>query len=286
MLKTCKAVVANSKFIGLLLALCVLAYVSLAAAMLITGAVPSTLIFQLDLHVAILEVIEPRVRWRCTQSAARRRRLMALTIDDVPLLENDALEEILDILKEHDVKATLFVMSGFCMGKDEAVRKRIEALLLRAVAEGHELGNHQMYDEPAFALAPSDLEVKFAHCDKLLRKLQPLLPPRWHRPGSAIWTQKMLEMGARFGYEAAVLANCFPHDTAAALTPLHRFMLVARARPGCVALVHDRHYTPATLRYALPRLKAKGLQCVTLSTLFDAVEDTQETTVRSPHRVP
>ena len=80
-----------------------------------------------------------------------RQPLAALTIDDVPLLNAPSmLEEILDVLKENEVKATLMVMSGFDLspsmgGCSPKLRQRYRDLLRRAVEEGHELGNHLQF---------------------------------------------------------------------------------------------------------------------------------------------
>jgi peptidoglycan/xylan/chitin deacetylase (PgdA/CDA1 family) len=57
--------------------------------------------------------------------------LAALTIDDGPL-EN--AEEILDILKENDVRATWFVISEHMDRYPQSVK--------RIIAEGHEIQNH------------------------------------------------------------------------------------------------------------------------------------------------
>ncbi|CAJ1336342.1 unnamed protein product, partial [Effrenium voratum] len=98
--------------------------------------------------------------------------LAALTIDDVPQLDRPSvLEDILDVLKEHKVRATLMVMSGFDLPKDQggpdpAVRQRYKALLSRAVSEGHELGNHLQFDRPAIAMPPEEFEQAFDHCDR------------------------------------------------------------------------------------------------------------------------
>merc|ERR1712110_529735 len=71
----------------------------------------------------------------------------------------------------------------------------------RAVAEGHELGNHGTIDESSAFLAQADFERNFLHCDALLRRLQPGGTAgsgaaqdhrRWFRPGGGMWTQAML----------------------------------------------------------------------------------------------
>ena len=286
MMKTVLAFLRSRMFVLGLALTGAAAWVAPVVTTLIGMVVATSLLLQLDIHVSLMEAFEPRIKWRSTSSAAISRGLVGLSIDDVPLLNSPShLEEILDVLEENNVHATLFVMSGFVESADEATRRKYESLLARAVANGHELGNHHMYDEPAFVLQPHELEKKFHHCTSLLKRLQQRAP-RWHRPGSGIWTEHMLKLAEAAGYEATVLASCFPHDTISSVTALHRWFLSKRVRPGCIALVHDRHYTPDTLRAVLPRIRAKGLDCVTLSTLFDAAEDAGKSKANSARRVP
>ena len=64
----------------------------------------------------------------------------ALTIDDCPGDNPVKFAELLDVLKSHGVRATLFVIS-------ERVTPEMAALLRRAVTtDGHELGNHMPTD--------------------------------------------------------------------------------------------------------------------------------------------
>jgi peptidoglycan/xylan/chitin deacetylase (PgdA/CDA1 family) len=64
----------------------------------------------------------------------------ALTIDDCPGDDPARFAELLDVLKRHDVRATLFVITDRCTNPEQ------RALLERAVAEGHELANHMPAD--------------------------------------------------------------------------------------------------------------------------------------------
>lgn len=59
-------------------------------------------------------------------------RRIALTFDDGPHYKYTA--EILDILAEYDVKATFFVVGELA--------ERYPELILRELADGHEVGNH------------------------------------------------------------------------------------------------------------------------------------------------
>lgn len=232
---------------------------------------------QSDWALPALERLRPEVVWRIPTE----KPIAALTIDDVPLLARPtAFEEILDVLKSHGVKATLFIMSGFRSPEEEGglapeARQRCMDLLRRAVAEGHELANHLKFDYPAVAMLPEDFDRAFEHCDALLAELSGgeakwrSLPMRWFRPASAMWSEHILATAKRRGY-MTVIGNCYPHDVAS----ISRFWtpgyLRCRARPGSVIIVHDRWHTPATLSKALPAIRERGLQMVTLSELHAA----------------
>jgi len=69
---------------------------------------------------------------------------VALTIDDVPCRFDDQsysqLENVLDLLKKHDAKATFFSIASF-------MENCHESDMIRLLLEGHELGNHGVRDE-------------------------------------------------------------------------------------------------------------------------------------------
>jgi len=203
-------------------------------------------------------------------AVVQHHHVLILTIDDVPLLNApSSLEEILDILKEHNVRATFMVMSGFTEA-DSASAQRYKALLRRAIKEGHELANHNKFDEPAASLSEDEFEEKFAHADALLREIYgdaawEARENKWHRPGSGFWNSHILKLAASKGY-TTVLGNCFPNDVASWTRMLNAPYLKLRARPGSIILLHDRWHTPETLRSALPALTQR-LDIVTLSEL-------------------
>lgn len=65
----------------------------------------------------------------------KEEKLVFLTFDDGPSLDNTP--KVLDILKEHNVKGTFFVL-GINLDKGEAYRE----LLKRTLYEGHAIANH------------------------------------------------------------------------------------------------------------------------------------------------
>jgi peptidoglycan/xylan/chitin deacetylase (PgdA/CDA1 family) len=221
--------------------------------------------------IDILTWIEPEVVWRMKT----KQQVAALTLDDIPLLDApSSLGEVLKVLKKHDVKATLMVMSGFSCekeGADVEKRKEYEELLKQAVRDGHELANHMKFDRPAIQMSEKEFDEAFTHCDEYIKKLSGedtwnKRHKRWFRPASAIWTQHMLDRAKEYKY-TPVISNCFPFDT----VPISRYWnphyLTRVVRPGSVIVIHDRWHVAATLDKALPAIRAKGIKLTTLSEL-------------------
>mmetsp|Transcript_50345 Transcript_50345/g.93091 ORF Transcript_50345/g.93091 Transcript_50345/m.93091 type:complete len:305 (+) Transcript_50345:70-984(+) len=247
--------------------------------MVILLLIISAVYLQTDWAVAMIEWYSPEVVFRMPTKEQRA----ALTIDDVPLLDAPThFEQILDVLKANNVKATFFIMSGFNLpalqgGMDTDRAAHCKKLLKRAVDEGHELGNHLQFDKPAFALTREEFDEAFKHCDSLIASLQggedawKKRKHRWFRPSSGLWTDHILATASKAGYKT-VLGNCFPHDVAAVSRHFNPTYLKFRIRPGSVVVVHDRWHTPNTLQAALPVILSTGMSLGTLSSLRDAVD--------------
>ncbi|MEO0852226.1 MAG: polysaccharide deacetylase family protein, partial [Cyanobacteria bacterium J06648_11] len=77
------------------------------------------------------------------------RSAVVLTIDDAPAPATTP--QILDLLKQYDARATFFIIG--------ALGRKHPDLLERIVAEGHELGNHTMRDEPSIRLSREELRL-------------------------------------------------------------------------------------------------------------------------------
>jgi chitin deacetylase len=94
-------------------------------------------------------------------------RPVALTFDDGP---GPSTPRLLDVLGRHGAPATFFVLGrnllGDALGGD---REAASAIIVRAVQEGHVIGNHTVTH--ARALAPHDLFREVEECDELVREL-------------------------------------------------------------------------------------------------------------------
>lgn len=86
---------------------------------------------------------------------------LALTFDDGP---NDAATpHLLEVLAEHNVRATFFMMGSFSRQRPEIVR--------RVAAEGHLIGNHTM-DHPKLSLeSQRSIRQQLTDCSAVLEDL-------------------------------------------------------------------------------------------------------------------
>ncbi|TMW55148.1 hypothetical protein Poli38472_013910 [Pythium oligandrum] len=218
----------------------------------------------------------PSVLW-CVRTS---NNVCALTIDDAP---SPATPMILDLLKEHGVKATFFIISGNITGNEEVMR--------RIVREGHLLGNHLTEDRASIMDELHIFEQKIRVCDSAIGSFQtpssddtaqePVEKPeeeeatastrllsegnsttyegssfKWLRPASGWFTSDMRDVILRHGYRIC-MGSVYPHDAQIKWEAVNSLHLRMCTRPGSVIIVHDRAWTVGVLRSALPKLVDK-----------------------------
>ncbi|KAJ0407663.1 hypothetical protein ATCC90586_001845 [Pythium insidiosum] len=206
----------------------------------------------------------PSVLW-CTRTTSQ---ICSLTIDDAPSATTPLL---LDLLREHNVKATFFIISSRIPGHEETVR--------RIVKEGHVLGNHLTEDRASILDELHVFEQKLKECDSAISAFQsrdshdatqasasaaavtPMddkdestettgllssvapsygaMRHKWLRPGSGWFTSNMREIVASHGYRIC-MGSVYPHDAQIKIESINAAYLRWRTRPGSVIIVHDR----------------------------------------------
>ncbi|KAE9358145.1 hypothetical protein PF008_g2813 [Phytophthora fragariae] len=226
----------------------------------------------------------PSVLW-CVRTSSR---VCSLTIDDAPSPSTPA---ILDVLREHQVRATFFIISGRIPGNEDVLR--------RIVREGHALANHLTEDRASILDELHVFEQKLQECDRAIGEFQsppdesppaavepletqqllleekgvdavrPVLDvskeeeeeetrPRgkWMRPASGWFTTPMREITARHGYRIC-LGSVYPHDAQIRSETMNSMHLRVRTSCGSVIIVHDRSWTIGVLKTVLPELTRK-----------------------------
>jgi peptidoglycan-N-acetylglucosamine deacetylase len=182
---------------------------------------------------------------------------VALTIDDGP--DPVTTPAILDVLARNGAHATFFIITSRAAGN--------EGLLQRMLAEGHELGNHLVRDEPSIELSPGELERQLVESHAVLSELADV---RWFRPGSGRYDERLLDAVERHGYQCA-LGSAYPFDPQIRWPWFSRRFILSTAQAGAVVILHDwgsnGQRTVKTLTKLLPSLRERGLRVVTLTEL-------------------
>jgi peptidoglycan/xylan/chitin deacetylase (PgdA/CDA1 family) len=184
---------------------------------------------------------------------------IALTFD----IEGNAevLPHILDVLAEHNVHATFFIL-GTVVDQSSA------PLLPRAIAAGHELGNHS-YSHPRFLLlTPQQMREEIINGQIAIQRAVHQAPSLLFRPPYGEYDNRLLTVLKETGYTHLVMWSIDPQDWAGTAPEAMSELITQQAQHGSIVLFHDfKPNTPAALKLLIPKLKARGFQFVTISTL-------------------
>jgi peptidoglycan/xylan/chitin deacetylase (PgdA/CDA1 family) len=201
------------------------------------------------------------------------RPVLTVTIDDFPSSGIDqpgsGTMALLDLIGELAIPATFFAIG-------ERVRKH-PGMAARAVAAGHELGNHMEHDRWSITLGREDF---LQHLDETAAAIREDLaaagqsaPLRWFRPSGGWFHPPMVAWARSRGYQT-VLGSIWPLDGLgiAPPEPAQRWLVERFAHPGGIVVLHDtEEANPATcrtLQAVVPELQQRGFSFVTLSTLL------------------
>ena len=187
---------------------------------------------------------------------------IGLSIDDGP--DPGSTPLILDVLRDHDVTATFFIV-----GKRGEKNKE---LLERITQEGHELANHTYTDTVTISLNEIELKKSIKNTHDILSELQTIL---WFRPGTAFYNSKLLEEIKSYEYKI-VIGDVFPFDTIVSSSKFHSWYIRRSIQPGSIIIMHDARgkgaATAKSLAMVLPQLNAMGYRITSLGELQSGCE--------------
>ncbi|MBW7477104.1 polysaccharide deacetylase family protein [Paenibacillus oenotherae] len=191
-----------------------------------------------------------------------RQKLIALTFDDGP----DAVQtnEILDLLKLYNAKATFFVVGKRVAQYPDIVR--------RIAAEEHEVANHT-YSHSYFKMPASEYDVRKeierteAEIFKAIGRKSALF-----RPPGGMFDETIVQVSNAMGLVPVMWS--WHQDTQDWRRPGVYFIrnkVLDNARNGDIVLFHDhvqgKSQTIEALKQILPQLLARGFRLVTVSEL-------------------
>lgn len=200
-----------------------------------------------------------------------------LTFDDGPLL---CTNRILDCLAVEEQKATFFVIGR------NLTDKRLRQSAVRALAEGHELGNHS-FTHPSFSGLSADRatrEILKTHARIVeVMKEAGVDPDSWNRffrfpygdPGSSWnWSavrNTLADLGYRIAWWDLDTNDWRMGEGAYGRSPARVIKVMEQAGSRDVVLLHDRNATARLLPRLLGVLEWKKLHSTALSHYDDAI---------------
>lgn len=203
-------------------------------------------------------------RWADVEDCVIRRgktveKVVAITVDDGPYPQ--ATERMLDVLKEHDVKATFFILGKSAVCYPDMVR--------RTVAEGHEVASHGYSHANMAKLSRDECRAEWKRTEEVLA-LVGIDQVTLFRPPSGAYGQTLTTAAQERGYRV-ILWDVDPRDWEGASADMIAKRILGAVHSGSIILLHDGQYpihSADALREVIPRLRSEGYSFVTVGELL------------------
>lgn len=200
----------------------------------------------------------------------RELRRVALTFDDVP--DNRITPLVLDVLREHNIRATFFLVGNRVKSHPELVR--------RIVREGHIIGNHS-YSHPLMTkLSLPAFEQQVKDAERVIEEMIGY-KPRFYRPPYGEINEEQLKWAGDHGY-LVVNWDVDSNDWRGLNAKEVYNNVISAVTPGSIVLQHaggSKQYLQGTVK-ALPsiikQLKQQRYRFVTVPELLQDRKDKKD----------
>jgi peptidoglycan-N-acetylmuramic acid deacetylase len=118
--------------------------------------------------------------------------------------DNGYTNKILDVLKEHEVKATFFVCKAAITANPKAIKRMAE--------EGHIVANHTVKHIPFYKLSKSSLKKELQGVEKEYEKVTGEKMAKFVRPPEGGYSEKSLAITQELGYTSIFWSIALPND--------------------------------------------------------------------------
>lgn len=189
------------------------------------------------------------------------QKMMALTFDDGS--DGESIPEVLEILKNHNVKSTFFITGKAAEDHPEWIADIYNA--------GHELGNHS-YSHPDFTkITASQMATELQKNETLIVNITGKSTKPYFRPPYGYYNASVLTAVGNAGYTKTIHWTVdtidWRGDSAADITR----RVMEKASNGAIVLMHvgaGAVNTPSALPGIITNLKSQGYSLVTLTQLM------------------
>jgi len=176
--------------------------------------------------------------------------------------ENGCTPQILDILKENDVKAAFFVTKSYIKSEPEIVKRMAE--------EGHIVGNHSVTHPDMTTLTDDEVMQEILGCADYYNEVTGYDMPKFFRPPAGGYSVRTLEITKNLGYKTIFWSYAYKDwlvDEQPGRDVAYQNAM-DYSHNGCIMLLHavSTSNTEA-LDDILKDLKAQGFEFVSLEEL-------------------
>lgn len=191
-------------------------------------------------------------------------KILALSFDDGP--HPNYTVEILDILKEHNIKATFFVLGKHAESYPDIIKRQI--------SEGHEIGNHSYSHVNMRKASSKVIKEEFTKTQDIIYSISNIRP-KIFRPPYGNYNDEVVKVVSND--DSAVVLWTFYQDSKDWSNPGVDSIVettLSKAQNGDIILFHDYVYkkeshTVEALKIILPELINEGYKFVTISELIN-----------------
>ena len=184
--------------------------------------------------------IEELRQYNACYAEDTQKKILYLTFDCG--YENGNMPTILEALKNHDVKATFFVVGNFISDNTE--------LLKQMVAEGHTIGNHTLTHPNMSKISTIEaFQKELEGVESLYQEVigEPMV--KFYRPPQGIYSTANLSMAKELGYHTFFWSLAYV-DWYVDKQPSKEEAfekLLKRIHPGAIVLLHSTSSTNAQI---------------------------------------
>lgn len=197
----------------------------------------------------------------------KNEKVVALTFDDGPNPPNT--DQVLEILKKYNVKATFFLVGKKVEQNPETAQK--------IVNEGHAIGNHTYSHLDLLLHNENDINKEIGNAEKVIIRVTGKRP-RLFRPPHGFRDPLVYDVTEKKGY-VVVLWSVMPWDWNKPGIKVIEKRVIDNTQNGSIILLHDgdadhlkqtgdRHQTVEALPTIIETLQKKGYRFVTIPELL------------------
>lgn len=196
---------------------------------------------------------------------SNEKKAIALSFDDGP--HPRYTDEILDILKEYNIKATFFVLGLHAESYPD--------IILRQVEEGHEIGNHSYSHINMKKATKKAIKEEYDRTQEIIYSITKT-KPKLFRPPYGNYNNEVVEVVS--SDDSTIVLWTFYQDSKDWSNPGVEVIVnttITKAQGGDIILFHDYVYhkeshTVEALKILIPKLIDKGYYFVTVSDLMES----------------